>query len=494
MNLKKILQHVFAFVFLLSILHSCNTATQRKAPPNIFPPIPALQPSASVFDVNATLGDTIEIESGTQIIVPAEAFVDSVGNIVKGIIKLSYLELHNTLDIMLAGVPMEYDSLNNKGYMQTAGMFEIKARQGTQNLELADAKTVKVQMASYQTGSDYNFYSFDNDSANWVYEGTAPPEENKNIATIQTNISKLESQPSFPFGKDYFVFQLGTALDLYFNNNWKRINKSNTKFMAKKLDEYGMDYVDINANASFKIWGRYYYASEILWKKEGGVKLPSWVKMNNAYVFEAKPKGGKMYRIGIQESDWRKKNRKKVYITAKAHLPLQRVLKRKPDAWQEAYASIQEEIKLEQKRLATEALVFRTYEVKKMGWCNWDRIQTRYNTIQLAANFTWPNMDKETDMQRVVYYFVDNQSSYIRVREEDWPSISLSQDKSAFFMAVVGADSIAVFDNKQYAKINFSQLKNQEAPQLDLPMKLYVTEGKNGLKQLLETFKTEESR
>ncbi len=480
-------------VFLWSV-SSCKQTADLQAPPAIFPPMPEYVPEATTFSFDAAKGDSLKMPNGTQIQIPANAFIDSTGQIVTGEIKFTYREVHDPVDIFLAGVPMEYDSLDEKGYMQTAGMFEVRAYAGDQELRLADDKQISLKMASYEAGSDYNFYTFNEDSASWQYEGYTAPEENSNIAEIKEKIRELEPKHPFPLNKDYFIFQLGTALDLYFRNDWKKIEKYGTKFMAKKLKEYGMDYIDIGAHASFRIWGRYYYASEVLWKKPGGVKLPSWINMKTAHVYEVKRVKGKTYRIGIKESDWRKKKPKKYSFTAEAYLPLQRVLRRRPNQWQEAYASIQKEIEVEQRRLETQAQVFRSYDVKQMGWCNWDRIQKRFETVQLAANFTWPGSDRETGQEKMVYYFIDNQTSYIRVRENDWPMVSLSEDKTAFFLAVIGADSIAIFDTQQYSAIDFGALKKQKEPKLDVPMKLYVTQGKEGLRRLLETFKQQPSR
>ncbi|MEO1654321.1 MAG: hypothetical protein AAFU64_12320 [Bacteroidota bacterium] len=110
-----------------------ETSEQPKAPESMIrPPLPKLDISYQSYTFQASEGDTLKYKTGTEIFVPGDAFVDSSGQSVSGQVEIQYREFHNSLDVLLSGIPMAYDSAGVQTPLQTAGMFDIQALQGTQ--------------------------------------------------------------------------------------------------------------------------------------------------------------------------------------------------------------------------------------------------------------------------------------------------------------------------------------------------------------------------
>lgn len=147
------------------------------------------------LEVNNEEAKTLKLENGTIINIPAYSFIDKNGKPVKGKIKLNYRELHSAADIIASGVPIEYDSLGGKNYLETAGMFEIRGKKGKEPVYIAQGKTIDVQFASRHEGARFNHY--------YLEDGTQPTALNDfNInqagiipgAFAQSKVSKMSPQ------------------------------------------------------------------------------------------------------------------------------------------------------------------------------------------------------------------------------------------------------------------------------------------------------------
>lgn len=114
----------------------------------------------SSHQVKTTESQTISFDSGTEIFVPAGAFVDANGEPVEDV-TIKYREFLSLSDIMTSGITMMYDSAGKSYPFQTAGMFELRGvdSNGTP-VFIEDGKEVTVSMASFD-GGDFNFYRLD---------------------------------------------------------------------------------------------------------------------------------------------------------------------------------------------------------------------------------------------------------------------------------------------------------------------------------------------
>ena len=111
------------------------------------PPYPGLEIKMSKFTINAGRDTILVLSNGTSITIPAGTMVNSEGVAVTGTYDLLYREFHDAVDIMLAGIPMDFNSMGQNRTLQTAGMFEIDALQNNNKLKIADGKDIDVRFA-----------------------------------------------------------------------------------------------------------------------------------------------------------------------------------------------------------------------------------------------------------------------------------------------------------------------------------------------------------
>jgi len=116
--------------------------------------------------VNNQKGDILNFNNSI-IIIPANAFEDSNGNLIEGEVKLTYREFHNPVDFFVSGIPMTYDSAGYEYHFESAGMFEMNGFQNGKPVKLA--KPIEVKLASFQEGNYFNKYYFDKEKNKWNY-------------------------------------------------------------------------------------------------------------------------------------------------------------------------------------------------------------------------------------------------------------------------------------------------------------------------------------
>ncbi|TRX01344.1 hypothetical protein [Flavobacterium gawalongense] len=73
------------------------------------PPIPELDIPYQNFKINPNTSVVLYSKYGTEIKIPAKAFLDENGNKIKNEVELSFREFYNPLDFYLAGIPMNYE-------------------------------------------------------------------------------------------------------------------------------------------------------------------------------------------------------------------------------------------------------------------------------------------------------------------------------------------------------------------------------------------------
>jgi hypothetical protein len=189
------------------VFNASKNEASSNLQPFIQPPIAALDVPSDSFVLLNTKDTTLVYSTGTTIGIPAGAFTDESGNDVTGEVKINYREFHDPIDIMLAGIPMNYDSGGVQFQLESAGMFEISAFQNGKQLKLKSGKNISVNMVSHTNNEiDYNIYYLDTVKKCWDYiaentkqNGTCNPlfERNPNYKdafSANNNISEFAKQ------------------------------------------------------------------------------------------------------------------------------------------------------------------------------------------------------------------------------------------------------------------------------------------------------------
>lgn len=105
-----------------------------------------------------------EGQFGTEIKVPANAFVDKNGNTVKGKVDFSVREIHGLKDVFLSGITMQSESGDE--VMKSSGMLEVRAFQNDDTLQLAKGKELEIKLAATGDPTEkYNLFYLENDKS-----------------------------------------------------------------------------------------------------------------------------------------------------------------------------------------------------------------------------------------------------------------------------------------------------------------------------------------
>lgn len=145
--------------------------------PFIDQPLINVKPTFASYRVNPNEGGVYKYPSGSQLVVPAAAFVNNNGETLTGEVTLHYREMHDFVDFFVSGIPMTYDSAGVNYNLESAGMIEIFAEQNGQRVNMAPGKTINVELVSNVNTSPslnvprgYNIYKLDEKNRRWVYQ------------------------------------------------------------------------------------------------------------------------------------------------------------------------------------------------------------------------------------------------------------------------------------------------------------------------------------
>ncbi len=122
------------------------------------------------YTVNNQLGDTIITENGSVIIFPKNAMVDNKGNVVNGNVTVSSRELIDPIDMMLAGVPMTYDSAGKTYDFISSGMIDLIAKQSGNLLSVNPNAKPIVKLVTTSTANS-NLYQLNASTGVWTNKG-----------------------------------------------------------------------------------------------------------------------------------------------------------------------------------------------------------------------------------------------------------------------------------------------------------------------------------
>ncbi len=149
-----------------------------------------------VYSIETDKEQKLITPTGTEIMVPKNAFVDKAGKEIKSKVTLNYKEIRTPSDIIIENVNMTYDSAGVSYQFQTAGMFDLRAFSGNEEAFLKKGQHIEISYISDKSG-DFNFYHY---NGKWDYECPAktdlPLNEQKLKKTGATALKPVLADPS----------------------------------------------------------------------------------------------------------------------------------------------------------------------------------------------------------------------------------------------------------------------------------------------------------
>ncbi|OJJ21005.1 hypothetical protein BKI52_10550 [marine bacterium AO1-C] len=158
----------FSLGLFLWMLSGCQNAREN-APKKLFdiaPPFRSVTIAPKKITINPTQAQVVRFDGGMQIDVPANAFVDAQGKVVKTAVTLN-LEVYDThAKILASGIPMTFDDGKTRGHFESAGMFQLTGTSQGKKVNIAKDKTLGVNYPSMVSGDDFDFFYFEEQPEN----------------------------------------------------------------------------------------------------------------------------------------------------------------------------------------------------------------------------------------------------------------------------------------------------------------------------------------
>lgn len=174
---------------------------KEEAKPCIDPPLEGVNIPYRTYTVKAETGGTFDFKTGSKFTVPKNAFVDENGKPVKGEVELRYREFHDVVDFFVAGIPMTYDSAGVRYHFESAGMMEMQGYQNGKQVNMAEGKSINIELASNYKGTEYNLYQLDTMKNNWSCLGKDKVQERADAKIAGTKdkaeIVSIQQSPAF---------------------------------------------------------------------------------------------------------------------------------------------------------------------------------------------------------------------------------------------------------------------------------------------------------
>lgn len=422
--------------------------------PFISAPIASADVELKKYKLNAGKGGKIEHpETGSSLEIPVDAFIDAQGNLVSGEVEIHYREFHNVAEIFLSGIPMTYDSAGQQYNFQSAGMFEILAYKGDEPIYLKPDKSITVNMASAQTGDQFNFYKLDTVNKNWKFlhkDSSAPQftEAEKEIILELEKIQKImeEQQQTNPI-------KPGKANPERYNIELVTDAKEFPELAIYKGIKFEISPEEKNFDPAL---------SAIEWDdvsikrgtKENQYNI-TFVKENKSYTFECFPvveandfsKAMKdyeirfnTYRVKLSQLE-KQKQIEQEKLAAIQNRFREQVAKR--DSIRQTNAFIMMEVS------KTEQVMYRSFQINELGIFNSDCPLNLPSGQNLMASYYDENNQK-LDVRRV--YLLDKKRNGVFTYSRPG-NIQFNPSSENFLIGITASREIVVFKKGEFSKI-----------------------------------------
>jgi hypothetical protein len=362
---------------------------------------------AKQFRIDNSKDTTIIFESGSIIKIPARCFTDSAGHPVTGAIDLDYREFHNVAEIMLAGIPMRYDSAGKESHFESAGMFEIKGWQHGKNIHIAKDKSIEVAMISLNPDpSKFNQYYLENNK--WVFTGKDKPDYIKVVDPAKADTVPAKSLKNL--AQKFVKPILRNKKRQQFMIDVNPETYPELGVFRKVIFEVSPKMKDFDPAKANQAW---YDAEVERTKTQGEYKItfkgmiqgkPEEYEVVGYPVVDETEYEAAIKKYNSLSEAYEQKMNKKIQTENAEESKLNSQLDRYVDAMNRYRKLAKENYQLQQQSAESQQLVYRTFQIQRFGIFNSDCPQSMPQGMILAAEF---QDEKGQHMEAATIYLVE---------------------------------------------------------------------------------------
>ena len=222
---------------------------EKETKTKVIAPLPNADIDLASYHIKTKKDTVIKHNSGATIRIPENAFIDANGNVITDDVLLSFRSFSNPLEIFLSGIPMTYNADDVEKVFESAGMIEIRATSSGEQVFVNPKNKIKVDLLSFNSGSEFNVYNLDTITGKWQDQG-------KDVIAVKNYKEELATIPKVPLvpkeaGVHAFTIEDATGrypeLLMYENVLFEPINNEPCGFTAT-----GIDVSDLG-NGTYKI-------------------------------------------------------------------------------------------------------------------------------------------------------------------------------------------------------------------------------------------------
>ncbi len=416
--IKTISLSFIVFICVYSCSNNINPVKIKKSKSNhnftheITPPLKKNVDFVS-FTLDAQKGGEFHITSGTHISIAPNSIIDDNGNLIKGKIKLLFREFHNTKDIFLSGIPMQFNNGNND-FLESAGMVELRASQNDNPVYLKKDSESYIDLASQsKPSSDFSLWYLNKDK-DWGDAGD------------YNNIENERRSASL-----------------------NKIKKERRKNKLKKKNLFFDLYPNQERFPHLTVW------EGTTWECLSGDYKNGYERINWDQV-DVEKIGKKKYKIKMSKTFYSYDNKDQELNCEMIAKPI--MSKEELQRKNEEYASLKKEYseflkksKLEENRIKNESKLLNRFRLTGFGIYNIDKLQKAEVLVKLKLKF-----DFEKDFLKHIndvklYVLLHDRNSVLTYRSSDWDQIPYTNSKTSI-VAVLPEGKIAYVDPLSFSK------------------------------------------
>lgn len=355
---------------------------------------------------------TITTSHGTAVNIEPKTFAHLDGTPVSNQIMIKIREMHTAQDIFKSGIPMSVDATRN-GFLQSGGMIEIRAFDNKEELVIANGKSIGVELANYSPATGFSLYQLQ-DNQNWQVSDTFIVKQNERKTNALNKIidflkKPFVKKPQLASNEFELVADLKESphLKSFQNQKWKIVDGTDPEIVEKFMR---LNWDDVVVNPVNKKTNKYQLTfTRSITVKGAGVE-------NRSLSIIASP-----------------------VITSDTSFTKQLL------DYENRVASMKDE----KIRLQAEADMVSSFQIRKMGIWNIDKLMKNSDLTEVSVTF---DFEKKLDpLVNNVKLFVlfEEDNSVVYYLPKDWKKVKLSKTKRNSLVAVLPDNKVAVVDAKE---------------------------------------------
>jgi hypothetical protein len=360
------------------------------------------------------------LKSGTTIRIPAKAFKNANGEIVREPVRVQIREYRDAAEIIASGIPMRvHQEDGSEEWMQTAGMFSVDAYCNGSEVQLAEGKTMDINFISLVDG-DYDFWKFDEKQANWDNIGSsenptpvAQETSGEELAEAERLRSLIKNKPARPDADEGNILGF-TDLDV---SKLPALREQNPVMLAYAGDDA--------AKAP---------------KNNAWVHKVSWFKKKieptaEDGVYQLTLLGDSLYSIKVRRA-----------LTGPDLERARAKYKERMDAYQANLAALRD---IEATRAAQKAFS-RAISISNTGIYNYDILWKQPEAVPLMADFDFDGLPAAAKENVVVYLVTGEGRVVIGLPQQDWHKLRVNLNADNKMLAVLPGKKVAYFSQSAF--------------------------------------------